>query len=112
MRFGTAVTAIIFLVFCSQLFAATRTDACATYLNTKKSYLVDVTLISGTELNQKTQSYLYDGLSTYAVIFWSQNQVSVIELDFFIGSLNPIGTRGYDQDGRPWDISSNTSLCF
>ena len=96
----------------SPAHSATRVDACAKYLNTNKAYKVEVTLISGSELNSKTYTFDYDAFSTYAVIFWSNDQASVIELDFFLGSLNPFGTKGYDQEGRPWEISSNTTFCF
>ncbi len=32
-------------------------------------YTIDVTFMSGTELNRATKSYEYDGFSTYAIIF-------------------------------------------
>jgi len=108
----TLLFLVISLVAPSPGYPASRTSACAKYLNTNKAYKVDVTIIRGSELNQKTYSFDYNGLATYAVIFWSDNQASVIELDFFVGSLSPFGTRGYDQEGRPWEISSNTTFCY
>jgi len=79
----TLLFLVISLVAPSPGYPASRTSACAKYLNTNKAYKVDVTIIRGSELNQKTYSFDYNGLATYAVIFWSDNQASVIELDFF-----------------------------
>ena len=92
--------------------AATRTKACVKYLNTNKAYNVEVTLISGQELNQKTRTLNYDCFSTYAVIFWSNSNATLIKLNYFIGSLNMFGNRGVDQRGYPWSVSSNTSFCY
>lgn len=84
-------------------------------------YAVDVTFISGTELNQATHSLDYDGLGgRYGVIFWNPGQATVIKLDgisvcgfnvtpacmFSIGNL-----QGADQQDRHWEIC-NRDLCF
>jgi hypothetical protein len=49
-----------------------------------KKYTVDVTFISGTELNEATSSFKYSSYSVYAVIFWSKEQVTVIKLSSYL----------------------------
>jgi hypothetical protein len=49
-----------------------------------KKYTVDVTFISGSELNEATNSFKYSSFSIYAVIFWSQEQVTLIKLSSFL----------------------------
>ena len=112
MRLKLFITFLALVFLANFSFAAKQQRACAKYLNTNRAYLVDVTIISGNELNRKTGSYSYGPLDTYAVIFWADGQASVIELDYFFGSLNIFGNRGYDQQGRPWNISTNTTFCF
>ena len=45
-----------------------------------KKYTVDVTFMTGYELNQATSSYDYAMYSNYAIIFWGEGQASVIKL--------------------------------
>lgn len=76
-----------------------------------KYYDVEVTFVSGKELNTATNSYSYQG-PAYAVIFWEQNEATVIELDMlypgveiscdFINGLFEL--KGKDQDGDYWKI--------
>jgi hypothetical protein len=44
----------------------------------------EVTFITGQELNDKTQSFKYRVFSTYALIWFAQNEVAVIEMKSFI----------------------------
>ena len=44
-----------------------------------KKYTVDVTFISGYELNDANRSFTYSTYSVYAVIFWGQGQASAIK---------------------------------
>ena len=67
--------------------------------------------MSGNILNSRTESYSYNVYSTYAVIFWSNEQASVIELQNFYGSFHAYGTNGTDQEGRTWQLSK-TSYCY
>ena len=106
------LAAVFCLGFMSAAKSATQELGCALYLNTNKAYKVDITLISGSELNQSTGSFSYNVLATYAVIFWNDGQATVIELEMFFGSLNEFGNYGSDQDGRPWHVSSRTAFCW
>lgn len=106
------LAAMFSIAIASAAAGATQQLACAVYLNTNTAYKVEITLISGSELNQATGSLSYNVLATYAVVFWADGQATVIELDMFFGSLNEIGTYGSDQDGRPWHVSSRTSFCW
>ena len=87
-------------------------DVCATYANTGKSYTVQGNIYSGSELNSKTGSSNYNFTSTYVVIFWSDNQASVIELDYYYGSLNLMGSSGRDQQGYRWNIKERNLHLF
>ncbi|NGP90277.1 hypothetical protein [Fodinibius halophilus] len=76
-----------------------------------KGYSVDVNVMKGSTLNQKTGTYNYNSYSTYAIIFWSEDQASIIELSYFSGSFTAYGTQGTDQRGRKWQLSK-TTLCY
>ena len=69
-------------------------------------------IYKGSELNKRTNSYKYNGYSTYVVIFWSNEQASVIELDYYYGSLGYIGVNGKDQQGYPWEIKEGHNYCW
>jgi hypothetical protein len=75
--------------------AAERETVCAKYQSEggwSKNYKVEATIIRGTELNQATRSFEYNGLSTYVVIFWDKDQASIIEMSW--PHLSPIGQEG------------------
>lgn len=84
-------------------------------------YTVDVTFMSGTELNRATKSYEYDGFSTYAIIFWDKDETSVIKLSSFTGCGLEVSQRcisnkatnleGEDNQGRGWEVCTR-SVCF
>jgi hypothetical protein len=58
-----------------------QVDICAQYNATQRSYHVTANWVRGDELNAATHSLDYNPLSQYIVIFWAQNQASVIEMD-------------------------------
>ena len=84
-------------------------------------YNVDVTFISGTELNRETRSFNYDGFSTYAIIFWDNDEVSAIKISSFTGCGTKVkqscitnkvtNLEGEDQEGRGWEICTK-DYCF
>lgn len=84
-------------------------------------YTVDVTFVTGSELNRATSSFRYGGFEKYAVVFWGPGEASVIELDgFFVCSfeftrscLSTITSRhkGVDQEGRQWEVCTG-QFCF
>ena len=91
-----------------------RQQICARYQTRagwSHGYLVDGTLISGRELNQRTGTYDYNWYATYVVIFWAQGQASVIELTYFFGQLGPMFTPGTDRAGRQWEVAEGSYLC-
>lgn len=92
--------------------AAERETVCAKYeagYGWSKGYQVEATITNGSELNQATGSFRYKALSTYVVIFWEKDQVSIIEMSW--PYLSPVGQPGVDQRGTPWKIAQ-TSICF
>ena len=62
-------------------------------------------------MNKATKSYKYDGFSKYVVIFWSNEQASIIEMDSSFGDFS-FETSGKDQDGRPWTIKRGHNFCY
>ena len=93
-------------------FAYEVVDVCATYSNTGKNYAVQGNIYKGSELNSETNSFNYMPLSTYVVIFWSNEQASVIKLDSYYGTLFHYGTSGQDQRGYPWTIKKGHTYCW
>lgn len=105
-----AAAGLALLVCGSSAHGAERMEVCAKYKPTGKQYKVEATVLDGGELNDATSSLKYNVFSKYVVIFWERDQASVIELDF--GSVLAMGTDGKDQQGRRWEISSLTSVCW
>jgi hypothetical protein len=92
--------------------ASEQIDVWAQYIDTGQTYHVTATSTYGTELNQAKHSFVYNALSRYVVIFWAQNQASVIDMGAI---FNPsyIGSTGTDQEGRFWTITAySPALCW
>ncbi len=85
-------------------------------------YNVDVTIITGSELNQATQSFNYGIYNTYAVIFWGQGKATVIKLSGYLMCGNyahpnciayNYNLEGIDQNGTKWYICLNADeYCY
>lgn len=106
------------------LWAVVSGPAYASYVQTSKVryetnsgrsqwYEVDVTFVTGNELNTATRSYRFAGFDKYAVIFWGEGQATIIKLGgFFVcgmtferSCLPSFGNmRGLDQQERSWEI--------
>jgi hypothetical protein len=79
-----------------------------------KKYTVEITFISGTELNDATSSYKYSSYSVYAVIFWGEGQASVIKLSGYFSCSTEVTKscitntytdhKGTDQNETEWKI--------
>lgn len=74
-------------------------------------YRVRATVISGGDLNQRTESYRFEPYATYVVIFWDAGQASIIKLSHFFGELSFLATPGVDLQGRPWTVAK-TDYCW
>jgi hypothetical protein len=91
--------------------AGERIDVCAEYVNSGKSYHVHAISTNGNELNRATRTFDYNGFSKYVVIFWAENQATVIEMGCcFFGTPSAFGTDGRDQEDREWRISSYSAI--
>jgi hypothetical protein len=93
---------------------ATKERVCVKYRTQSgwsQGYNVEGTIIRGSELNKRTSSFDFNSLSTYVVIFWRDGQASVLELQYFFGSISAIPIQATDQRGRTWEVSK-TSLCY
>ena len=93
-----------------------------TEMSWSKYYDVEVTFLSGSELNTATNSFSYSSYNIYAVIFWGSNQSSVIKLtatiysgtvsEMTISSACMMGNlKGIDQDGDDWEICTSM-ICY
>ena len=77
-------------------------------------YTVEITFISGYELNKATRTYDYSAYSIYAVIFWDRDQASVIKFSTFTGCGTEVNKscivntvtnlEGKDQRDVKWEI--------
>jgi hypothetical protein len=110
--FVLILAAVILLFHNLPVPAQDRVEVCTTYLGTGKKYKVDATVLTGTELNLRTATFNYQPLSTYAVIFWGPGQATVIELEFAIGGISAFGTRGRDQQGYRWELTTSSLFCY
>lgn len=82
--------------------------------NWSKKYTVDITFMTGTEMNQATGSLTYESYYNYAVIFWDNDQTTIIKINFLTcaytnfdcSCLNYVSTdlRGNDKRGIEWNI--------
>jgi hypothetical protein len=106
------LTAALSAALPTMAIASEQVDVCAQYVDTGQTYHVTATSTYGTELNQATHSFNYIASSRYVVIFWAQNQASIID----VGAIfNPssIGSIGTDQEGRFWTITAySPALCW
>ncbi len=109
MSYAVILTATLFALLSviapTVVVASERVDVCAQYTNSGQNYHVTAISTYGSELNGATHSFNYNSLSRYIVIFWAQNQASVIDMGP-IFSPSYIGSPGTDQEGRPWSISA------
>lgn len=79
-----------------------------------QGYKVEVTFMTGYELNQATRTFNYNSSSVYATIFWGNGGASVIKLTNYLmcglevtsecidNTIYPL--QGADQDGDKWKI--------
>jgi hypothetical protein len=119
------ILAIVLFVLFSSISQAKYTQTCK--VKYKKNYgwseyyTVDVNFMSGTELNRATRSYSYDSFSTYAVIFWDKDEVTMVKISSYLSCGNEVSQRcisnaitsleGEDQQGRGWEICTK-SFCY
>jgi hypothetical protein len=86
-----------------------------------KKYTVDVTFLTGNELNQATKTFDYSTYSVYGVVFWDKGQATIIKISttLFCGMetdksciQNAVGNiKGIDQDGDEWKICAS-DYCY
>lgn len=82
---------------------------------------VDVTFMSGVELNNATKTYKYDSYSTYGIIFWDKDEASIIKVSSFTGcgsevtksciTNKTLNLEGEDQVGKNWQICTK-DYCY
>lgn len=109
---------IVLFLFSTFIASAKYVQTCAVKYMTQdgwsKKYTVDVTFLTGSELNEATNSYKYSFYSTYAVIFWGNEKASVIKLTSYTLCGSEVekscitsaytDLKGKDQDDTEWKI--------
>jgi len=112
------ILTIFFLSVWSSADAKCRRTATVKYEKQdgwSKKYTIEVSFMTGYELNQATSSCDYSMFSNYAVIFGGEGQATVIKLTSNLVSGREELTcdcihntiydlQGYDQDGDKWNI--------
>lgn len=92
-----------------------------------KTYEIQVTFMKGSELNEAIKGYSYSSYASYAIIFWSDEQVSTIKLsqdkcgglagsaDCDYSDFHSLFDNGYvtgaDKEGKEWKVCYNND-CF
>lgn len=86
-----------------------------------KKYTVEITFLTGFELNQATGTSNYRTSSVYATIFWDQGEATIIlvntillcgfEVNCNCIDNSFIDLQGYDQDDDKWNICLK-DYCF
>lgn len=72
-------------------------------------YKVPVTIVSGTDLNQATNSYNYTSYSKYAIAEWPNGGYSALEMPYYNNDLPYSYTKTKDQNGRTYRIKEAPS---
>lgn len=101
---------------------ASYREACTVRYETESGwssgYQVECIYLTGAELNSATATFNYQAFDTYAVVFWKQNEASVIRLKgYFVCGMEATGqcasmsympVKGTDQQGRTWKVCAPT----
>ncbi len=84
-------------------------------------YNVDVTFMTGYELNTETQTYNYDMYSVYGIVFWGDGKATIIKISTYLACGSEVmkscidnqisNLQGEAQDGRDWEICT-TGYCY
>jgi hypothetical protein len=112
------ILTLLILIFASLgAHAAEKQEACIKFqkeFGWSKGYSVIATVISGSDLNSAVGSFSkYNSFSTYAVVFWDENQASIFELpSLSMGSLPIFEQEVEDQEGRMWMIKAGHDFCY
>lgn len=86
-----------------------------------KYYTVEVNFLTGSELNSATRTFNYQAFSVYAVVFWGNDQASVVKISSILMCGNEVSKeciinsltnlKGEDQQGKNWEICV-TGYCY
>ena len=84
---------------------------CLRYNATGQKYLVNAALWRGGDLNRSVGISRYNSQAIYAVVFWAQDQATIIQLSYNVRP-STTGIGGTDQTGASWHVSQATSSCL
>lgn len=120
MTFSRVAILLVFLLaggISTIATAAEREEVCVKYEESfgwSKGYTVEGIVISGADLNAKVGSIArFKPFNTYVVIFWQENQATILELPgFSMGYVPILESQVQDQEGRQWKIKKGHGFCF
>lgn len=108
----TNLIAFFIILFSINLHAVEKDIVCIKYQTQNgwsQAYEVEGTILKGFDLNRLTMSNSYTPLSTYVVVFWDNNQATIIESDASMITL--LESSGKDQKGVMWKVKKG-GICY
>ena len=115
---------LIIILFTANIQAKCRKQCQVSYSTSSgwsKKYSLEVTFLTGWELNTSTKTFNYSMNDVYAVIFWEENSASVIKLNSILIcgtevncsciNNNILDLKGKDQKGDEWKICTSDLIC-
>lgn len=122
--FHICVLLILLFIISSTICGKCRREAEVKYKTSvgwSKWYSVEPIFLTGFELNKATKTFNYNSTSNYCVIFWANNEATIIkiktlllcgiELDCNCLANTILDLEGLDQEGDEWKICLN-DFCF
>jgi len=121
MRYLLIAVIVLFSLVCEAKYTQTCNVSYLTEAGWSKNYEVEVTFMTGSELNTAMNLFNYETFQVYAIVFWSKNLTTVIvtQGSSVCGSETSktcIKTsysymNGYDRDKRKWRICTESN-CY
>ncbi len=119
-----ASISLIFIILSSSTSFAFYREPCKVKYQTQdgwsKTYEVECNYMSGLELNQQTKTAAYNSFNIYTVVYWSENQTTIIKLSNYTSCGSTAKARcaksfmnldGLDQEGRNWKVCDFDNFC-
>jgi hypothetical protein len=81
---------VMFILFSSETFAGIKRICKVKYetdYGWSKEYKVEVTFMTGKELNKATSSFQYSSFSNYCLIWFDNDEVAILEIKTFLMSV-------------------------
>jgi len=88
LKFKYSVLAIVILfISAANVYPSVRRICKVSYeteIGFSKEYVVEITFTTGNELNEATGSYIFSNFDNYALIWFDQGEVAILEIDSIV----------------------------